>query len=206
MSIEATVFMTLLWKDKKIYRTTIQDTYDTADDEIEFLKAIQSFYINNELDDNGDEYFTLEDMGKYTLNILAHYDDIMQFLRNNYEDHAGSIHAFVNFELPCDNYFTTIVNYKNIFNNEHDEIEYINKHIYGVNNISDLLESIENIGKTKELINEKETMDECCVCYTDVNTYTNCNHCICVKCVVKLKENVCPLCRKDLYFNTAISD
>ena len=200
MQIEATVYMSLLWKDKKIHTTTLVDIDDTANDEIEFLKAIKSFY---EFGDNG---FTLEDLGKCTQNMLKYYDDIMKYLYNNYEDHQGSIHVFINFELPCKTYLTSFANYKNCFNNEHDEIEYINKHIYGAFYISDLLESIKNIGKTKELINEKETIDECCVCYSDVNTYTNCNHCICAKCIVKLKENLCPMCRKDLYFNTTISN
>ena len=150
MSIDATVFMTLLWKDKRIYRTTLQDTDDTAYDEIEFLKAIKTFYIDNDWGDDEGEDFTITDFGKYTMNMLSHYADIMQFIRNNYEDHHGSIHVFVNFELPCDNYFTTFIYYKNIFNNKHDEIEYINKHIYGTSYISYLLESIKNIGKTKD--------------------------------------------------------
>jgi len=40
--------------------------------------------------------------------------------------------------------------------------------------------------------------DKCCVCYDDNTNLikTQCNHYICVKCFYKLKEKLCPLCRR----------
>ena len=42
-------------------------------------------------------------------------------------------------------------------------------------------------------------MYECCICYTKKYvTKTNCNHEICINCLMNLVKLKCPLCRKDL--------
>ena len=51
-------------------------------------------------------------------------------------------------------------------------------------------------------------MNECCVCYQETNTITNCGHYVCVDCMSNLKMDIieeefiifikgkkCPLCR-----------
>jgi len=40
---------------------------------------------------------------------------------------------------------------------------------------------------------------ECCICYErQYITYTNCKHCICVDCLMILRQLSCPICRRDL--------
>jgi hypothetical protein len=50
--------------------------------------------------------------------------------------------------------------------------------------------------------NEENKFDlfiECCVCKENTYSVTICNHTLCVRCREKLIEDVCPLCRKQLY-------
>ena len=38
--------------------------------------------------------------------------------------------------------------------------------------------------------------DKCCVCLEEPNCLTECKHEMCLECVDRLKEYICPLCRK----------
>jgi hypothetical protein len=40
--------------------------------------------------------------------------------------------------------------------------------------------------------------DNCCVCYEECITKTNCKHSLCRKCIEKINEEVCPMCRTSL--------
>ena len=42
--------------------------------------------------------------------------------------------------------------------------------------------------------------DKCCVCLEEANCLTECNHNMCLECVDRLKEHICPLCRKQFDF------
>ena len=42
--------------------------------------------------------------------------------------------------------------------------------------------------------------DKCCVCLEEPNCLTECNHDMCLECVDRLKEHICPLCRKQFDF------
>jgi len=48
-------------------------------------------------------------------------------------------------------------------------------------------------------LNEAPNYEECCVCYEIVNTKTKkCSHILCKKCVDKLRNKNCPICRRGL--------
>lgn len=38
--------------------------------------------------------------------------------------------------------------------------------------------------------------DECCICYDQTITHTHCNHYLCQKCFLSMKEKKCPMCRE----------
>ena len=46
--------------------------------------------------------------------------------------------------------------------------------------------------------NKLEKMEECCVCFMETHYLTNCNHCLCINCNLKIVNKLCPICRKDL--------
>jgi len=54
---------------------------------------------------------------------------------------------------------------------------------------------------------------ECCVCYNkSIMLITECNHYICLSCILKLKKDECPCCRtkfkespKDIYLNYMVN-
>lgn len=55
--------------------------------------------------------------------------------------------------------------------------------------------------KKLKLENEiKKTSEiECCVCYDNSNSFmlkTNCNHDICISCILQIKKHECPMCRE----------
>ena len=42
-------------------------------------------------------------------------------------------------------------------------------------------------------------MTECCICFnSNYMTKTNCNHSICMNCLMDLRKIECPMCRKNL--------
>ena len=42
-------------------------------------------------------------------------------------------------------------------------------------------------------------MTECCICFnSSYMTKTNCNHSICVNCLMDLRKIECPMCRRNL--------
>ena len=41
---------------------------------------------------------------------------------------------------------------------------------------------------------------ECCVCFHQTITSTACNHFLCQGCRIRLKKNICPLCRTNLTY------
>lgn len=43
---------------------------------------------------------------------------------------------------------------------------------------------------------------ECPICFEKIwVTETSCKHNICIKCILELKDNICPFCRKKNIFN-----
>ena len=43
---------------------------------------------------------------------------------------------------------------------------------------------------------------ECPICFENIwVTETGCKHKICIKCILELKDNICPFCRKKNIFN-----
>lgn len=39
---------------------------------------------------------------------------------------------------------------------------------------------------------------ECVICYDNTTNTTQCDHCVCLECWIKIKNNKCPVCRKKL--------
>ena len=136
--------ITLLWKDKKVCCVDL-NIYNPDDTVMDLLREVTDFFER-------DKDFTLEDLGLYTKHIIydcgSFQDDIDIFNRKM------DIHIFVNFELECDGYYIVFANYKNLFDNENDLIDFINKRIYNDERILDLLESIKKLTMLKyNLIN-----------------------------------------------------
>ncbi len=50
----------------------------------------------------------------------------------------------------------------------------------------------------------KDIKEEFCVCYTDTNCFTKCNHPVCDKCSEKIRKD-CPYCGQTLDFDSFIS-
>ena len=47
---------------------------------------------------------------------------------------------------------------------------------------------------------------ECCVCFeNDWVSKTPCKHLICIKCLLKLKKDECPMCRRELFSKLPMS-
>jgi hypothetical protein len=54
--------------------------------------------------------------------------------------------------------------------------------------------------KKQNSTNEKNEQIGCCVCYESNNIFivkTDCNHNICMPCLMQLKKTECPMCRKE---------
>ena len=71
-----------------------------------------------------------------------------------------------------------------------------------VSNMKALRHSIEEAEMNAEnqeniILNDCEE-NECCVCYENTTTKTNCGHTLCNSCVNRLQEASCPLCRGSL--------
>ena len=46
----------------------------------------------------------------------------------------------------------------------------------------------------------KDMVLECCICYTEVDADNclKCNHSICISCLNNMRDDICPICRKEL--------
>ena len=50
--------------------------------------------------------------------------------------------------------------------------------------------------KKKEIEKEEEEESSCCICYENsFKMKTNCNHYVCMTCILQLKNPSCPMCR-----------
>ena len=45
-----------------------------------------------------------------------------------------------------------------------------------------------------------EKQDDCCVCFEKTTHTTECGHFLCEECIPNLKNNTCPMCRKELQY------
>lgn len=78
---------------------------------------------------------------------------------------------------------------------------------YGYNGRLNGMQNLQMSGKQKlqyyengKLILEtKDNINECCVCYEDTQFQTNCNHSLCFKCFLKTRRRECPMCRAKFF-------
>lgn len=101
---------------------------------------------------------------------------------------------FEYFKIGIKNLFDIIIN-KLKFDN------YYGKFIYEDSSTDIFHNSLNNIFKNSSTI--ETIIDECCVCRDETATCTNCNHPLCVKCYIKIKQknyddSKCPLCREHI--------
>ena len=65
------------------------------------------------------------------------------------------------------------------------------------------LNSMINYQEKYSLIKDNETDCECCVCYEQLKkkdtVYMECNHDVCIECSGLIKNNKCPMCRRDIW-------